>query len=390
MLYNRTLISQGDSSMATEAQVQKKHAKLEKATAIMRGSVGEPIVTKDNYKVELMLALSWYNANEESSKLSKFGIEYLKKNDMLEYSKYFNEASDHETNQMCILMRLDVRGQYLSDEHKALIKTRLDNIKAKYTQKIAEKVEIKKANPIATVSVDQRVIEVARKHLAEIDFEIDRFCIDKSNDFSLKSYVAKNGLSAAVTKKIGEFYKRLHVELQEAILGTDEDLVEAYSFLTTAQLKKFCNFVNQIIEDSQSTVLAAKANRAPRVRKAKPAAVQVAKMQYLPEFKDLGLTSVHPTKIVDAQQLWVYNVKSKKLGVYYASGSSGFSVKGTSLQGWDPETSSQNSLRKPAVTIKEVMDGGKLQLNKILSKLTTINTKLNGRINADTILLKVL
>ena len=61
--------------MATEAQIERKKEKLDRALAAQRGGVGEPIVTKENYKVDLMLALNWYNANEESSKLTKFGIE---------------------------------------------------------------------------------------------------------------------------------------------------------------------------------------------------------------------------------------------------------------------------------------------------------------------------
>jgi hypothetical protein len=128
----------------------------------------------------------------------------------------------------------------------------------------------------------------------------------------------------------------------------------------------------------------------PRKRKEKPAGIQVAKMQYLADFPELKLTSIHPTKIVGASQLWTYNTKNKKLAVYYATSSKGFTVKGTSIQGWDPESSAQNGLRKPSVTIEEVMSGGKPQLQKLLSKLTTITTKPNGRVNSDTILLRVL
>jgi hypothetical protein len=377
--------------MATEAQLERKKEKLHKALAASRGGIGEPLVSKENYKVELMLALNWYNANEDSSRLTKYGIEYLKLNKLDDYIKYFNLASDYETNQMSILMRLNTRGEYLSEDHKAIIGARLANIKAKYTEKLAEKVEEKRAAEAAGISapsVLDRVSEVAHKHMAEIDFEIDKFVKNKSTTFSLKEYAAKNGLSGAVTKKIAEFYKRLSAELAEAT--TDEQLIEGYSHFSAAQLKKFAVFINSIIEDSETQVLVAKASRMPRKRKEKPAGLQVAKMQYLQEFPELGLTSIHPTKIVGANQLWIYNTKNKKLGVYYATGASGFSVKGTSLLGWDPEVSAQNGLRKPAVTIDEVMKGGKMQLQKILSKLTTVTTKMNGRINADTILLRVL
>lgn len=379
--------------MATEAQLERKRNKVERANAQMRGGPGEPVVRKDTYKVDLMLALNWYNANEDSSRLTKYGIEYLKLNKLDSYIKYFNLASDHETNQMSILMRLVTRGEFLSEDHKAIIGARLEKIKVKYTEKLAEKTEEKRVaetTGVSAPSVMDRVTEVARKHMAEIDFEIDKFVQNKSSTFSLKEYATKNGLSGAVTKKIAEFYKKLSVEVKEAILGTDEQLIEGYSHLTSAQLKKFNVFVCSIIEDSETQVLKVKAARLPRKRKEKPAGIQVARMQYLQEFPELKLTSIHPTKIVGAQQLWIYNTKNKKLGVYYATGSTGFSVKGTSLLGWDPEVSAQNGLRKPAITIDEVMKGGKMQLQKVLSKLTTVTTKMNGRINSDTILLRIL
>jgi len=85
----------------------------------------------------------------------------------------------------------------------------------------------------------------------------------------------------------------------------------------------------------------------------------------------------------------VYNTKNKKLGVYNATGASGFSVKGTSLQGYDPETSVQRTLRKPDVVIPKMMEAGKVALRKILSDLTTTESVLNGRFNDDIILLRV-
>jgi len=292
--------------MASEFQLERKRNKLELATAKMRGSVGEPSVSKDNYKVDLMLAFNWYKANEESSRFTKYGLEYLKINKMDSYVKSFNQATDFETNQISILMRLISRGEYISDEHKALIESRLATIKAKYSAKLEEKVEVKKDAPPAPSVVD-RVNDVARKHMAEIDFEIDKFMTNKSSDFSLKAYIAKTGLSTAVTKMIGDFYKRLLNEVNETIKGDDEQLVEGYSFLTNAQLKKFKALIDSIVSDAEGHVLVVKAAAAPRKRKEKPAGIQVAKLQFLQEFPELELTSVHPTKIIGAQQLWIYN-----------------------------------------------------------------------------------
>ena len=167
-------------------------------------------------------------------------------------------------------------------------------------------------------------------------------------------------------------------------------MTEAYSCFTVAQRGRLENFLLELIEDGQRWSDFKKANQKVRVKKAKPAGVQVAKLQYLKEFTELGLTSVSAPGIIGAQQLWVYNTRNKKLGCYLATGSAGFSVRGTSLQGYDPEASVQRTLRKPADITKQVLDAGKVQLRKILSDLTTTESKLNGRINSETILLRVL
>ena len=376
--------------MATELQIEKQKKRIEQAQAKLAGG-GAPIVTQEDYRVTLSKALCYYNANLENKERVKTVMNYLKKNNK-PYYDVLSDAPDYEFMTLGSLLTIKNKGEYLSPEHEADLKNKLDALYTKYTLKAAA-APVEDDTPTQkppVVSVEQRVIEAARKQSEEIDYAIDAFFKHKKTDFSTKSYLIANGISGAVAKRIGEYYKSTLAELEEAIEGKDEQLVEAYSFLTKTELKRFRDMIASIVEDCTNATLAAKANRAPRVKKAKPPAKQVEKLKYLAEFPELGLKSVHPTKIVGAQQLWVYNTKNKKLGVYYATGSSGFSVKGSSLLGWDPEVSSQNGLRKPTDIIPQVLEGGKLQLQKILGKLTTINTKLNGRINADTILVRVL
>lgn len=375
--------------MATDAQMEKQKKRIEQAQAKLAGG-GASVVTKENYRVTLLNALCYYNANLENKERVKTVMNFLKKNNK-PYFDVLSEAPDYEFMTLGSLLTIKNRGEYLSPEHDAEIQIRLDALYAKYTAKQqAKPVEDTTTPKVPVVSVEQRIIEAARKQSEEIDYAIDAFFKNKKTDFSTKTFLQANGISGAVAKRIGEYYKSTLAELDEAIEGKDEQLVEGYSFLTKTELKRFRDFIASIIEDCTNSVLAAKSNRAPRVKKAQPPSKQVEKLKYLIEFPDLGLKSVHPTKIVGAQQLWVYNTKNKKLGVYYASGASGFSVKGSSILGWDPEASAQNSLRKPAITIEEVLSGGKIQLQKILGKLTTVTTKMNGRMNAETIIVRAL
>ena len=84
----------------------------------------------------------------------------------------------------------------------------------------------------------------------------------------------------------------------------------------------------------------------------------------------------------------MFNTKNRKIGKYIAEEHSTIKVKGTTLQFFDENTSVQKTLRKPLEQLKDFNNSGKVQLRKFLSKITTTETKLNGRFNNDTVILK--
>ena len=107
---------------------------------------------------------------------------------------------------------------------------------------------------------------------------------------------------------------------------------------------------------------------------------------------------MNPVEVVGASELWVFNIKTRKLGKYIAAKidptgmgreGSGLSVKGTTIIGFDEEQSVQKTLRKPDDQLKEFKGAGKVALRKFLDEINTTDTKLNGRCNLDTVLLKV-
>ena len=111
-----------------------------------------------------------------------------------------------------------------------------------------------------------------------------------------------------------------------------------------------------------------------------------------------SLASIDPTLIVGANELWVFNVKTRKLGKYVASSidpkglardGTGLSVKGTTIIGFNEKESIQKTLRKPEEQLKAFKAAGKVALRKFLEEINTTDTKLNGRCNPDTVLLKV-
>jgi hypothetical protein len=107
------------------------------------------------------------------------------------------------------------------------------------------------------------------------------------------------------------------------------------------------------------------------------------------EEKTLKLVSINPVDIVGASSLWVYNTKTRKMGVYRADSLTGpLGVKGTTITGFDTGKSVSKTLRRPEDQIKEFSKAGKVVLRTYLDNIKATETKLTGRINEDVILLK--
>jgi hypothetical protein len=246
---------------------------------------------------------------------------------------------------------------------------------------------------IPVVTIQDRLRETAGKMAEEIDYALDKFTTDPES-FDPKAIKVLNLLKgkdakAAHARIIKGFYIRSYEELQEAAEGNCEQLEEAYSHLTKTQMKKIIAFYHEIISACDMLGQEAKVNRKPRAKKTVPADKIVAKLKYAKTNEQLKLVSINPTEIIGAKELWVYNIKSRKVGKYVAAEYLELSVKGTSIIGFNANLSVQKTLRKPEEQLKEFKAAGKVQLRKFLEDIKAVDIKLNGRINEDVVLLKV-
>jgi hypothetical protein len=341
------------------------------------------------YTSNLMRAFNWYNYEKDIKVARSYLRSWVKAQKTLDV-KRFDSVVDLSTAPVYGWMaRLATHGAELSAEHSKRLQDYVQDLMGEY-RAAASVMD----NPVALKkpSIQDAMLEKQREFLGLWEGEFDNFILNdcRSTEFDVFKYMQGTNLARPYAQALSELLTSRIAEYVSAAESTDEQIIEGYSCYTAAQKRRIVQWLETCKEAVNRYLNFKKANQKVRVKKAKPAGVQVAKLQYLKEFAELNLTSISPTRIVGAAQLWVYNTKNKKLGVYYATGAAGFSVRGTSLQGWDPAVSTQNALRKPEVIIPQVLEGGKLVLNKLLGKLTTKNTSLNGRINAYTILIRVL
>ena len=346
----------------------------------------------DNIQSELGKILNWYSYNKSHEDAKSYFLAYLKNNDMDVFEKLKTKSLNISiTTTVGWLCRI-----YTLNESVFPLKY-LENIKDETARVLRvvtqEELEESEREPKVRMGVQEHIQKQLKEFLGFVDSHIDDFLSNKcKSSFSLYEWLQQKKIKHVHAKALADYYqKTVLAELIEAQAGECEQLKEGYSFLSKKQLSSFIKFVETIVEDANKWQGIAKQisqnNRAPRAKKTKPAAKQVEKLQYLKSHEDLK--SITPSQIVGATQLWIYNVKYKSLGVYVCTNQHGFMVKGCTILNYDINESITKTLRKPEEVIPSILELGKAALRKVLPSLRTKEKKLTGRINKDTILLRV-
>lgn len=350
---------------------------------------GEPdgaaiVYTDPSYRINLISALNWYSREKTSKDAIAYFKEWViasKKNKELAALVEKSEKSMPPT--LGWVARLLSTGAVLSDKEIARLDTYLATLKPEKQVAV-----VTRSGP--RVSIQDSIKEKANELLGEFEGLLDDLSEDKlPAGFTVKGFLTGKQVGAPYVPFIDTWARQKMAQYLPVLKGGDPYLKEAYSNYKKKDLVLLMNFLKSVIEEAQAYAAVKKANRAPRPKKAVPASVQIRKLKYLKKFDELDLESVSPADIVGAQQLWVYNTKYRKLGVYKTDTHQGLTVKGTTVQGYVPEESIQKTLRKPEAVLKSVLEGGKITLRRVMDNVNAKASPLNGRINEETILLRV-
>lgn len=255
-----------------------------------------------------------------------------------------------------------------------------------------EAKEVKPAGPVITIQ--DRVRETSLGMTVEIEDAIEAWQLDPES-FDPKAFKVLNLLKgkeakAAHARVIRDFYGRWLAELNELASGNaDEQLREGYKHRSRKHIRKIIDFLTEIENACNMLMQEAKVARKPRKTKAVSKDKLVAKLKYKKTDEPLKLVSVNPVDIIGSKELWVYNVKTRKLGKYVAADFQELGIKGTTITGFSESQSICKTLRKPEEKLKEFKSAGKVALRKFLDEINATDTKMNGRINEEIILLKV-
>ncbi len=298
---------------------------------------------------------------------------------------------------------------------KERIQRAIDSGKVVITDR--KEIEEKKAKEVPQLSIQERLQQQALMMCEGIEEWFDGYVTDAETfdlkGFDFRKYASEKNITGAHARKIKNIYEHelddykdlLRMPTAGQLKKMDENeadqweqLKEGYAHLKKKHIEKYIDAVGYIFNELEFIIEKSKINRKPRKKKVYSADKLVAKLKYLKVDAKYSLTSVNPEEIIKANELWVFNVKTRKLGKYIAKNidplgqgreGTGLTVKGTTILGFDDQLSVQKTLRKPVDQLKEFKDSGKVKLRKFLEEIPTTDTKLNGRINLETVLLKV-
>ena len=353
------------------------------ANDIFAGS--EPKIERQLEKVDFLRLLNWYSQNKDFKDSQKWAAEYFKKK--LKQSISAGQLKGCQTN-FGFICRMVSNGSILEPKDQVWFENQIKTIQQIKEEKeiVAEVVESK-----PTVNIQDRIREKASECIGELEGAVDDYILSgftaNTSPYGIMHTKAVKGVHVS---HIMEWAKRFRAEFDEILITKDEQLKEGYSNFTRPQLKKMVAFGDLIISDAMKISGEALLTRKPRKRKVKSPEELVNKMKYCVKFDELKIESIKPKEIIGCSQLFVYNTKTRKLGCYVASDSSGLSVKGSSIIGYSEMKSVHKTIRKPEVTIPEVLKGGKVFLRNVIAEIRAKESCLTGRINCDIILLRSL
>jgi hypothetical protein len=337
----------------------------------------------DDADKKMCAALNWYNAMSDSDKIVGYLFDYVEKHNP-EYLDALKKVYPH-TNEIYGLLEAEFRTM----GKIARMLTRGAKLNLKYvgrltawipeTAKLAKRFKPEPKEIVTKkVTVDPKVVECC----GLADVEIDGFFGTKKFESKcLADFCLGRGASIPQLHKVGEHFVQTYKDLMEP--GIAE---EAYH-LKPKETKTLLAWLTD--EASEDLVVVAPAKeRKPRKIKKKTPAQLLKHFLFKASDPDLKIESVDPEDIIGADQLWVYDIEKRKLGVYRAK-EGGLTVYRRAIDNFEEETSVCKKLRKPGEIVGTIPGMGKVPLRKVLEGIRAVESPLKGRISEDTILLRV-
>jgi hypothetical protein len=369
--------------------------KLKPTIAEIKCSGNEPdytdvVVTEQSYQGILGRGLNWYNYLCDATDDRAFLEDWIKTYKTTEDLKFLTGISDKFLpSSYAHCARMQLRGFPLEEDSQGRIWMRVIESYEKSQKYKQEESNLKAAPAPEPVDHSGNVIDY-------IEDAVSAAFENKKMPSELRSIVSNYKLKDKQFQYVTNFVTKIlteYQELEEARASknpTDdqEQLIEGYERLSVKNNRMIIASLTAYIQELEGMSVIKKITR---TRKVKPLDKNkiVRKIRFLPADAELGIASEKLIGLIGASELWVYDTKTRKLGVLNCQVDGSISAKGINLIGINEERSTCRVLRKPKEQLKEFMSLKKNQYWKWYNSLTTKPQSQKPRTTATTVFLRI-
>ena len=256
---------------------------------------------------------------------------------------------------------------------------------------LEKKAEDKIITNVITLSPQQRLQNKISNTIMQdlLDLE-DQWIEGEQTSIDVYTLFKKHGLAGSAVLVVRPVIEGWLLDYEDAYHKRCEQAVEGYSHLKRPELNRRIKACQDMLLDLDRIKSAAKATRKTRVNQPKAADKQVKNVKYKTEDTTFKLVSIPPIQIIGKTRLYTFNTKTRMLSEYITESANGFEISGSTIKNFDQVNSRTVKLRKPEEFLTLVQNKTPKQIDVEWKALTTKSSVPNGRINADTILLRVL
>ena len=251
--------------------------------------------------------------------------------------------------------------------------------------------EKQKANNIVSISPAVKLMRKINNTIMQELLDLEDKWID-GDDATINIYdrFKYHGLTNTAISHVKPMIEGWLLDYEDAYYKRCDQAVEGYSHLKRSTLNHRIKVCKAMLEDLERIRFATKATRNVKVKRPKSVDKQVAKVQYKKEDNDFKIVSINPIQIPTKSRLYAFNTKSKMVIEYITESVNGFEISGSTIKNFSKGLSRTICLRKPLDFLPIVLQKTPKQIDAAWQTLKTKTKVPNGRINKDTILLRVL
>jgi hypothetical protein len=354
--------------------MKRKKANNDKAAAMNAAFYGpEPSYPYDHNlnRIEYIQALNWYAATLTREDSKDYVTSFLRDQKNKTFLKKVQKVPHtYFTPTYGAIARMMSNDLLIPDSGAKWLDRNLNALIEQHT--VDDPVVTKVAK--APVNIQSRIQSRAYQVANEIDdlFEDNVwFNTNKLEPNAVYNLLHSKCVSGLVAQKVAATLTP-HLEELKSI-KSDPQLKEAYRKYSRRDIARFIDFYQNAVDTCENYSGNEKKMkvRKPRAKKVVTADKQLANFKYMKLYNEYQIASVNPSKVLGANQVWLYKPKYQHLTVLNALDRAGLNIKGQTFKNVDLKNSMRIVIprRRVEEIVKAISVGGKRAVTNIFNDI---------------------